>query len=170
MDRYWHIRISVHSRKQEVHFGIDKKLFTFRVGSKVHIDAPKCNKGAWGVTLVWSTIVHLVMILLFFHAGMEVHNTNIRIWIHDQDLAKLEKVVWEGMGHLLIKHTSAHAKIRKFLGMWTMSSVHSELDSLSSHFQVTFKSLSSHFPVTFQSLSSHFQVTFKSLASHFQVT
>lgn len=46
---------------------------------------------------------------------MEVHNTNIRIWIHDQDLAKLEKVVWEGMGHLLIKHTSAHNKIRKFL-------------------------------------------------------
>ena len=46
---------------------------------------------------------------------MEVHNTNIRIWIHDQDLAKLEKVVWEGMGHLLVKHTSAHAKIRKFL-------------------------------------------------------
>ena len=47
--------------------------------------------------------------------GMEVTNTNIRIWIHDQDLAKLEKVVWEGMGHLLIKHTSAHNKIRKFL-------------------------------------------------------
>ena len=46
---------------------------------------------------------------------MEVHNTNIRIWIHDQDLVKLEKVVWEGMGHLLVKHTSAHAKIRKFL-------------------------------------------------------
>ena len=46
---------------------------------------------------------------------MEVTNTNIRIWIHDQDLAKLEKVVWEGMGHLLIKHTSAHGKIRKFL-------------------------------------------------------
>ena len=50
-----------------------------------------------------------------FLIGLEVHNTNIRIWIHDQDLAKLEKVVWEGMGHLLVKHTSAHAKIRKFL-------------------------------------------------------
>lgn len=50
-----------------------------------------------------------------YFLGMEVHNTNIRIWIHDQDLAKLEKVVWEGMGHLLIKHTSAHPKIRKFL-------------------------------------------------------
>ena len=52
---------------------------------------------------------------MYYCLGMEVHNTNIRIWIHDQDLAKLEKVVWEGMGHLLVKHTSAHAKIRKFL-------------------------------------------------------
>lgn len=47
--------------------------------------------------------------------GIEINNTNIRIWIHDQDLEKLEKVVWEGYGQLLIKHTSGHTKIRKFL-------------------------------------------------------
>ena len=40
---------------------------------------------------------------------------NIRTWIHDQDLAKLEKVVWEGNGHLLLKHTSSKPKIRKFI-------------------------------------------------------
>ncbi len=57
----------------------------------------------------------LLKIAYLHLTGMEVHNTNIRIWIHDQDLQKLEKVVWEGMGHLLIKHTSAHTKIRKFL-------------------------------------------------------
>ena len=46
---------------------------------------------------------------------MEVNNMNIRTWIHDQDLAKLEKVVWEGNGHLLLKHTSSKPKIRKFI-------------------------------------------------------
>ena len=46
---------------------------------------------------------------------MEVNNMNIRTWIHDQDLAKLEKVVWEGNGHLLLKHTSSRPKIRKFI-------------------------------------------------------
>jgi len=35
-----------------------------------------------------------------------VNATNIRLWIHDQDLLKLEKVVWEGFGLLLVKHTS----------------------------------------------------------------
>ena len=40
---------------------------------------------------------------------------NIRTWIHDSDLTKLEKVVWEGNGHLLLKQASAKPKIRKFL-------------------------------------------------------
>ena len=30
-------------------------------------------------------------------------------------MTRLEKVVWEGYGQLLIKHTSGHSKIRKFL-------------------------------------------------------
>ena len=52
---------------------------------------------------------------LSYHLGMEVNNMNIRTWIHDKDVEKLEKVVWEGNGHLLLKHSSAHTKIRKFL-------------------------------------------------------
>ena len=48
-------------------------------------------------------------------SGIEINNTNIRIWIHDKDLESLDKVLWEGEGFTLIKHTSGHAKIRKFL-------------------------------------------------------
>ena len=50
-----------------------------------------------------------------FHVGKEINNNNIRTWIHAQDLVTLEKVLWEGEGHLLLKHASGHAKIRKFL-------------------------------------------------------
>jgi len=45
-------------------------------------------------------------VLIFL--GIEINNTNIRIWIHDQDLTRLEKVVWEGFGQLLIKQTSGN--------------------------------------------------------------
>ena len=47
--------------------------------------------------------------------GKEINNNNIRTWIHAQDLAALEKVLFEGEGHLLLKHASAHPKTRKFL-------------------------------------------------------
>ncbi len=41
--------------------------------------------------------------------------TNIRIWIHEKDLSSLERVVWEGFGHLLLNQTSANIKIKKLL-------------------------------------------------------
>ena len=47
--------------------------------------------------------------------GKEINNNNIRTWIHAQDLAALEKVLFEGEGNLLLKHASAHPKTRKFL-------------------------------------------------------
>lgn len=47
--------------------------------------------------------------------GMEINPTNIRIWIHERDISNLERVVWEGYGHLLTGQTSSHSKIRKFL-------------------------------------------------------
>jgi len=56
-----------------------------------------------------------VMRSMMVLAGVEINNTNIRIWIHDKDLESLEKVLWEGEGYTLIKHTSGHAKVRKFL-------------------------------------------------------
>ncbi len=48
-------------------------------------------------------------------SGMEINNTNIRIWIHERDLASLERVLWEGYGHLLQGQTSTSGKVRKFL-------------------------------------------------------
>ena len=47
--------------------------------------------------------------------GVEVNQSKIRVWIHEQDLESLERVLWEGEGFALLKHTSGHAKIRKFL-------------------------------------------------------
>ncbi|XP_037802012.1 inversin-like [Penaeus monodon] len=48
---------------------------------------------------------------------MNITGANIRIWIHDQDLPKLEKIVWEGQGERLLKETSNHAKVRQFLNL-----------------------------------------------------
>ena len=48
-------------------------------------------------------------------SGVEVNQSKIRVWIHEQDLESLERVLWEGEGFALLKHTSGHAKIRKFL-------------------------------------------------------
>lgn len=48
---------------------------------------------------------------------MNITGANIRIWIHDQDLAKLEQIVWEGEGNRLLKETSNHAKVRQFLNL-----------------------------------------------------
>ena len=48
-------------------------------------------------------------------SGVEVNQSKIRVWIHEQDLESLEKVLWEGEGFALLKHTSGHPKIRKFL-------------------------------------------------------
>ncbi|XP_071517411.1 uncharacterized protein [Panulirus ornatus] len=49
--------------------------------------------------------------------GMNITGANIRIWIHDQDLARLEQIVWEGEGNRLLQETSNHAKVRQFLNL-----------------------------------------------------
>ncbi|CAL4177582.1 unnamed protein product, partial [Meganyctiphanes norvegica] len=49
--------------------------------------------------------------------GVNITSANIRIWIHDQDLPRLEQVVWEGEGHRLLKETSNHTKVRQFLNL-----------------------------------------------------
>ncbi len=46
---------------------------------------------------------------------MEINLSNIRIWIHEKDLGCLERVLWEGHGHLLLGQTAGQSKIRKFL-------------------------------------------------------
>ncbi|KAK7079120.1 hypothetical protein SK128_023327 [Halocaridina rubra] len=49
--------------------------------------------------------------------GMNITGANIRIWIHDKDLTRLERIVWEGQGHRLLKETSNNAKVRQFLNL-----------------------------------------------------
>ena len=53
--------------------------------------------------------------MLSYFSGKEINNNSIRTWIHAQDVAALERVLYEGEGNLLLKHASAHPKTRKFL-------------------------------------------------------
>lgn len=41
--------------------------------------------------------------------------SNIRIWIHDKDVGKLAKVIWEGQGNRLRTEVSSNAKVKRFL-------------------------------------------------------
>ncbi|XP_034950982.1 uncharacterized protein [Chelonus insularis] len=41
--------------------------------------------------------------------------SNIRIWIHNRDIGKLQQVIWEGHGSKLQREISNNPKIRKFL-------------------------------------------------------
>ena len=41
--------------------------------------------------------------------------SNIRIWLHQKELSKLTKVLWEGQGMRLRSETSHHPKMKKFL-------------------------------------------------------
>lgn len=71
---------------------------------------------------------------------MVIKPSNIRIWIHDKDIGKLTKVIWEGQGMRLRTETSSNPKVRKFLEstpylMGVIRDVHSscvdnDLDSL----------------------------------------
>ncbi|KAF4528961.1 hypothetical protein B566_EDAN011266 [Ephemera danica] len=44
-----------------------------------------------------------------------VTRAHIRKWIHERDLGKLEKLVWEGQGERLLPETSASPRVRRFL-------------------------------------------------------
>lgn len=46
---------------------------------------------------------------------MIVKPSTIRIWIHDKDLGRLQKVLWEGLGDRLRTETSANPLVRRFL-------------------------------------------------------
>lgn len=47
--------------------------------------------------------------------GLVIKPSNIRIWIHQRDLGRLQKVLWEGHGAKLRTETSNNARVRKFL-------------------------------------------------------
>jgi hypothetical protein len=48
-------------------------------------------------------------------AGLNFKKSNIRIWIHQRNLANLQQVVWEGHGSKLLVEHSNNPKIKKFL-------------------------------------------------------
>lgn len=41
--------------------------------------------------------------------------SNIRIWIHERDIGKLTKALWEGHGMRLRTESSNNARVKKFL-------------------------------------------------------
>lgn len=47
--------------------------------------------------------------------GLIIKKSNIRIWIHQKNLAHLQKVIWEGHGAKLLVEHSNNPKIKKFL-------------------------------------------------------
>lgn len=46
---------------------------------------------------------------------MDVKPSNIRIWIHNRDIKKLQQVLWEGHGSKLQCEISNNPRVRKFL-------------------------------------------------------
>lgn len=50
-----------------------------------------------------------------FVTGLNFKKSNIRIWIHQRNLANLQQVVWEGHGSKLLVEHSNNQKIKKFL-------------------------------------------------------
>lgn len=51
----------------------------------------------------------------YISAAIVIKPSNIRIWIHDKDVGKLSKVVWEGQGNRLRTEVSSNAKVKRFL-------------------------------------------------------
>ncbi|XP_028173536.1 serine/threonine-protein phosphatase 6 regulatory ankyrin repeat subunit A [Ostrinia furnacalis] len=75
--------------------------------------------------------------------GLVIKRHNIRIWCHDCDMAKLQRVVWEGHGSRLLSEVSSQPVVKKFLEavpyiMNTIRDIHSaviqnDLEGLMKH-------------------------------------
>lgn len=48
-------------------------------------------------------------------AALAIKPSSIRIWIHEKDIKKLTKVLWEGEGMRLCRETSNNKKVKSFL-------------------------------------------------------
>lgn len=48
-------------------------------------------------------------------SGLVIKPSNIRIWIHQRDLGKLQRVLWDGHGAKLRTETCNHPRIKRFL-------------------------------------------------------
>lgn len=60
---------------------------------------------------------NLIGLIIIFccYIAIVIKPSNIRIWIHDKDIPKLTKVVWEGQGMRLKQEASSHPKVRRLL-------------------------------------------------------
>ncbi|XP_063697910.1 uncharacterized protein LOC134828816 [Culicoides brevitarsis] len=61
--------------------------------------------------------------------SLVIKPSSIRIWIHEKDIKKLTKVLWEGQGMRLCRETSSNRKVKQFLDavpyvMATIKDVH----------------------------------------------
>ncbi|XP_053609822.1 uncharacterized protein LOC128674871 isoform X4 [Plodia interpunctella] len=64
--------------------------------------------------------------------GLVIKRHNIRIWCHDCDMARLQRVVWEGHGARLLSEVSSQPVVKKFLEavpyiMNTVREIHSSV-------------------------------------------
>lgn len=50
-----------------------------------------------------------------YPSAIVIKPSNIRIWIHDKDIGKLARVLWEGQGNRLRTEVSSNNKVKKFL-------------------------------------------------------
>lgn len=53
--------------------------------------------------------------VVFMFTALDFKPSNIRIWIHNRDIGKLQQMLWEGYGTKLRCETSNNPRIRKFL-------------------------------------------------------
>lgn len=52
---------------------------------------------------------------ILFPTVLNIKPSTIRIWIHDREIGKLTKALWEGHGMRLRTESSTNPRVRKFL-------------------------------------------------------
>lgn len=50
-----------------------------------------------------------------YSLALDFKPSNIRIWIHNRDIGKLQQVLWEGHGNKLRMETSNNPRVKRFL-------------------------------------------------------
>ena len=120
------IVLELHHHLQKKRSGLDKRLkgallflHEMRKRDPLKMPHPKVGKSVIEFNQRDTTPLQAQLLHTVYYIprapGLEINPTNIRIWIHEKDLGNLERVVWEGHGHLLTSQTSSHSKIRKFI-------------------------------------------------------
>lgn len=56
-----------------------------------------------------------LLLIVARQIGIVIKPSNIRIWIHDKDIGKLTRVLWEGQGNRLRTEISSNNRVKKFL-------------------------------------------------------